>query len=238
MVDYPHLRFDSAFVEEAVFLKAKALGEGNPWTKTFHARRERLYDSHEKDFQAFYEKCFMESGLREIFEGIVREFPPLSASGLSIFIRRVWTKKEEESELYVQGGVKTVYVGLQTLRVLDRFFLEAFLRFEFMHICDMLNAHFRYAPDPILCGETEAQNNLMRDRFRLLWDLYVEARLKKKGHPLLVPAQDRDRDFGKIFSFLDEDRRGTVLRRIAEENSLTQADLLDLAGCRGCQGVR
>jgi len=183
----PPIEFDESFVEEAVFLIVKARGEFDDLGKAFHREREEFYrrdvpaKKRDNEFKGLYQKYFRLLGLQRIFENLIQGFPLLRPKDTVIFVKRVYERRQEESELYFQGRRKTVYFGLLARRVLDRFYLEAFLRHELLRVTDMLDPHFQYAPHPILSGKNEIENNAIRRRFRLLWDLYIDARLKKKG---------------------------------------------------------
>ncbi len=182
-----NIQFDPFFVEEAVFLYAKAdVREKEALIRDFHREREELYnrnstvEERNQFFKNFYENYFEKTGLKERFEKNILEFPLLLRSDVLIFVKRVWTKKDEEVELFNQDGQKTIYVGLQVIRVLDQTFLETFLRRELMHISDILDPAFEYNPQASLGGKNELEDNLIRDRFRVLWDMDIHERLSKK----------------------------------------------------------
>ncbi len=206
-------------------------------TKAFHQAREGLYaepsgEKRERAFRIFYEEYFVRFGLRTIFENILSEFPLLSGVNILIYIKRVAGRKKEESELYVNGGMKTVYVGLQASGVLDRGFLESFLRFELMHICDMLDEAFHYSPHPLsFFGGGVVENENIKNRFRLLWDIYVDSRLGRLGHRPFVREDARQEEFRKVFSCMNERQQGAVLLKVRDTEGLSQADLLGFAGC-------
>ena len=208
-----NVQLDPAFVEEAVFLNAKA-HENDALAKSFHRDREKIYSDLDEEhrfaaFRHLYEEYFVRMGLREIFEKILLEFPLLCQPNLLIFVKRVWSKKEEESELYVQGDRMSVYLGLQAIRILDPIFLNAFLCHEMMHISDMLDPDFRYTPHPDFGGEDEIKNNLIKERFRILWNLYVEARLKRRDLPTFSSEEKYKKDFEKVFCEMSSGKRFT-----------------------------
>lgn len=229
---YPFFQFDPAFVEETVFLYMQE-NPGND-AITFHARREELYNTasteeREEAFRQFYEEYFTGLGLRAVFERVLEEFPIVSAGRILIYVKKVSSSREEESELYVAGGVRTIFIGLRCVRILDQPWLESFLRFELMHAADMLDTRFGYTPHPQLKGETEVTKNLHRARFRLLWNIYVDARLRRKGLPGFISEEREKFEFGKLFHFAQEDERALLWRKIKDSHGLTQADLLGLA---------
>src|SRR3989338_7912379 len=134
----------------------------------------------------------------------------------------------------------TLLLGLQAARCLNRDELVAFLRHELMHICDMLDPAFAYEPHPefapppvgkpeadpigvgIACGnpppgggvggECEIENDLIRERVRLLWNVWVAGRMRRNGWPLPEAEQSR-RGLDQAFASWQPRRREAVLDR-------------------------
>lgn len=241
---YPKIQFDPDFIEEAVFLYAGKEAASSALTKSFHEARERLYaepfgERREQAFRIFYEEYFARFGLRAIFENILAEFPLLSGLDMLIYIKKVAGRKREESELYVNGQAKTVYIGLQAIRILERGFLESFLRFELMHICDMLDEVFHYSPYPLFLKEGGVvENENIKNRFRLLWDIYVDSRLVRRGHRPFVHEDARQKEFKKVFFSMNEQQQGAAFCKVRDTEGLSQADLLGLAGCQPLEVAR
>lgn len=229
------IQLDPDFIEEAVFLYAGKGPAPAVLVKAFHEAREEIYaqpsgEKRDQAFRIFYEEYFARFGLEAIFENIVSEFPLLAGAGVVIYVKKVAAGKWEESELYVDGGMRTVYIGLQAIRILEREFLESFLRSELMRVCDMLDPAFQYSPHPFAEGG-EVEREHIKNRFRLLWDIYVDSRLKKRGcRPLGCPESHRE-EFKKVFPSLSEPQRQALFSRLQNSEGLSQGDLLNLAAC-------
>lgn len=178
------IQFDPALVEEAVFLKIKGMASTDLLVRSFHQQREALYggkepgSTDEKAFEDLYQDYFSRTGLEELMSGIVKEFEHLSQPGILIFFKKVDRRKQQRVQLYCQGQLKTVFIGLQAALILNESQLKDHLRYELMHVEDMLDPLFQYTPDPVFGGATEIEDWLIRDRFCQLWDLYVHLRLK------------------------------------------------------------
>ena len=247
----PSIQFDPAFIEESVFLFLKNKDKDTVLARRFHSEREKIYEQalyrsaapvpgdapgtgqapppvdREKAFQDFYKDFFEKLELNKIFEDACREFPSLIGPRILIFIKKVWTKKEETSELYTRGGTKTVWLTLQALRILDCSFLERFLRFELQHISDMLDPQFQYSPYVDLNGKNGIEDNLIRDRFRFLWDFYVDVRLEQKGHQIFKPLEQWREELREAFYFMGHEKTEKILREITNNGRLTQGELLE-----------
>jgi hypothetical protein len=235
MNDSPPINFDSTFIEEAIFLLMRTQ-EGDKRYKDFCREKEEIYqnylssDERDNAFKLLNMKYFCHLGLEDFLRNICKDFAPLYNPEIRITVKRVWLRKHEETELYVQPHQKTVYLGILVLRVLDLIFLESFLRHELMRISDMLNFDFQYSPYPVLGGRNEIEDNLIRERFRLLWDCYIDARLRGKGFKTVKTAEEQEKEFERQFFFLAPLEREQILDRIHGCESFRQVDLLSWAG--------
>jgi hypothetical protein len=197
----PRIEFDTAFIEEAVFLAAKYKEEGaDILIQNFHNDREKIYQSltdedRNVSFQRLYGEYFQKLGIKDMFTRIVMEFPLLNQPRISLFVKKGWSKREEDTELYVDGHLKTVCIALMVNRILQPFCMQAIMRHELLRISDMLNPYFQYVPHINLEGKNELENNLIRDRFRILWDTYIDMRLRKKRHSTMKSAEDQKIEF-------------------------------------------
>lgn len=219
-----NIQFDPAFVEEAVFLELKraaSLGQGQ-MQRTFRQEWTALYEENsspeerEAAFQRLSGRYFKALGLSELFAQRFEEFPELATVIEVALVRGVFSRKEERVEFYVsragdgepglpapatprQAGIRVptvLFIGLQAARCLDRDPLAAFLRHELMHVCDMINPAFKYDPHADLGGACRAEEDLIRERFRLLWNMWVHGRCKRKGWQTLkedlIRLQDQE----------------------------------------------
>src|SRR3989338_5510452 len=245
------IRCDPALAEEAVFLELKrreASGDHHE-AQAFHAQRSSLYgvsgaadgrpatDEREARFQQLAVRYFHELGLAGLVTKRFEEFPLVAALVQVATVQRVWSRKEERVELYVRpvppGRTSievstTLLLGLQAARCLNRDELVAFLRHELMHISDMLDPAFAYEPHPAFGGECETEHDLIRERFRLLWNVWVAGRMRRNGSPLPEAEQHR-RGFDRAFASWEPKRREAVLQDLSSRDRCTQRELLDLA---------
>jgi hypothetical protein len=235
-VKRPHLEFESSFIEDATFLsiRCEEVDGDLRIARDFHREMNGIYglrsqEKREASFKQCYDQWFSRLGLRLFFENILSEFPLLCHASLSVMVRRVWSSKGEGAELYVQNGLQTILLRLQVERFQEKAYLESFLRFELMHISDMLDPGFEYTPTPELDGRSELEKNLMRDRFRILWDLYVSYRLKKRGFKPIISLEKQRRLFEKAFSGWNSEVQEDIFHRVTRPSSCSQGDLLQFA---------
>lgn len=191
------IQVDPSFVEEGVFLTIQSLG----MAENFHSEKNAIYENgkDEESFKKFFKKYFESLGLQAIFENCLSEFPLLNGSEILVFVRRVFSKKEEGSELYLEGGLKTAVISLQVLRLRDRMWLEVFLRREFLRVSDMLDPAFCYLPTLEIGGDSPVQDNRIRERFSRLWDDYIEQRLSEPRGAARPKTQEQLLELARAF---------------------------------------
>ncbi len=240
------IRCDPSFAEEAVFLElsAREAAGDRRVAQVFHAQRAALYDAaaspeqREAAFQQLAARYFDELGFAQLFTKRLGEFPLVAAHVHAVMVRRAFCRKDERVELYVLpgstahqdfGGPTTLLIDLQAIRCRDRHRLVAWLRHELMHVSDMLDPAFAYQPHPELGGEYELENDLIRERFRLLWDLRAEGRMRRRGWQAVAEEATRHREFERMFAPWEPLRREAVWRDLGSRDNWTQRELLELA---------
>jgi hypothetical protein len=119
-------------------------------------------------------------------------------------------------------------ISLEPRRLLDEEGLLAFLRHELFHIADMLDPVFAYEPRLPRGDLGPVHERLLQDRYRVLWDIYIDGRLVHKNW---APSSVRDRrleEFIRTFPML-ADRVEDTFSFFFAGTSLTHADLVTFA---------
>jgi hypothetical protein len=228
------LRVDPAFVEEAVFLALRtrqASGDGRI-AQPFFTAREALYEiavdpeEREHRFQALAWNSFRALGLEAAFADRLSELPLVAAHVRTAIVRRAWTRKEEDVDLYRQpealqrigatDGV-TLLIAVQPSRCCDEAALVAWLRRGLLRISDMVDPAFAYQQSPAMGGSSLAEDEVIRSRFRALWDAFVEARMRRNGW---------SQDSGER---MEPPQEPTGWDLLQQRSQWTQRELLELA---------
>lgn len=105
--------------------------------------------------------------------------------------------------------------------------LEAFLIHEFMHARDMMDPEFDYE-DAFIPGNPSVKN-LITARFRLLWNIYVDARLARKKIRSVMPKEARYREFDNYYRKIPEEQRRGIFEGLWSSETLTHEELLSMA---------
>lgn len=191
-----NVEVDPALVEEAVHLLARA--DAGRW-RAYRRRVDPLYDRPDR-----------EERLPAALLGLLREWGALAPVEAALalapgadraLVARSRAPDDEGADLLVGDG-RTLLLRLAAARFLDAAALGALARHEVRHVADMLDPAFGYRPDLGMGGRTRAEQELVRARYRVLWDLAVDAR---EGCP--VPAEARRAQLDRAFAALDGGQR-------------------------------
>ena len=240
-----HIELDPALLEESVFLVLRAREErgDRAMFEQFHQRVDALYDlpgddrGREVAFQEVHAEFFGRLGFEPALQCHMAEFPLLDRELDGITFLKTVARKQEGAELFVRrtdesAGSRphrTAVVRLRAELFLDPNQLSLLLRRELYHVSDMVDPAFAYRPDLGETGESIAQQNLVRDRYRVLWSMYVDARLVRADR---APEVVLDRHAGplkKAFDGFPEADVLAIFKTVSLAESLTHAGLLRLA---------
>lgn len=230
------VEWDPRLVEEAVLFAA----EGRR-LRRFRGERNRMYgiqdpEDREAAFRQFHADWFERLGLGRVIWQSLQEQPLVLARVRACAVIKARARKDEGAELFVspggEGAAETErrHVGIRLLpqSLLDPESLLTFLRHELFHIADMLDPAFAYEPR-LPKGELgPTHERLLQDRYRVLWDIYIDGRLLRQGR---APASVRERrlcEFAGTFPMLSDHVEYTFSLFFAG-TSLTHADLIFFA---------
>ena len=169
-----------------------------------------------------------EAGDGIISYDLARDF---EESILEVVVKRAINKVDEGSNVLNRISGRPVI----EMRVLASRFsnpeeaqeLDAFLIHEFMHARDMVDPEFDYE-DAFIPGNPSVKN-LITARFRLLWNMYVDARLARAGIISILPREARYREFDNFYRKIPETQRRGIFEGIWQAEKFTHEELLSMA---------
>jgi len=239
-----YIELDPALLEDVVFLAMRCreqLGD-QAMFRDYRNRVDAAYDAPDDDrnreiaFRDVHADFFRELGFEQMLRDCLEEFPVLVRELDRASFLKAISRKEEGGELFVRkneedgsGPQRTAVVRLGAEVFLDSSELLTLLRREFCHISDMVDPAFGYQPALGETGDSIAQENLIRDRYRALWSVFVEARLVRAGQATDVTLQKRQRLLKRAFGGLADQDADTIIRKASDTTTLTHTDLLALA---------
>ena len=202
-------------MEEAVLLAER--GAGREIARAFRHERNRIYEVRDADardarFHAFNLRWFARLGLQTRVEAAVNEHAGFAGRLCSGRIVRAIARADEGADLIdpVSRATATPKTGpLLVLRLrpeslLDEHGLHALLRHELMHVADMLDPAFGYERALPPSDGGPSADNILRDRYRVVWDVTIDGRLARAGFGSPAIRDARAREFAAAFSILGE----------------------------------
>jgi hypothetical protein len=199
-------------VEDAVLLAERTAPPA--LARAFRHARNRAYqiadaDKKEAAFQDLHRMWFVTFGLQRGVEEGIGERPQLSARlGLCRVLKAV-RPQDEGADLFDRAVAEhmanrqpLLVIRLQPVRLLDINSLRDVLRHELTHVSDMLNPAFGYRRSLPQADGGPSADNIMRDRYRVLWDVTIDGRLARKGCAPPHARELRAREFARAFPML------------------------------------
>ena len=231
------LRYDEELVEAAAFLCAGGRRADVPplQIRRFNREREKPYailapDERNAAFFTLHLEWFREWGLEQVLLNLVDEFPLLRKSLAVLAFRKARGRNEEGAELFVSAETgRNAVVALCPERFARDEDLVPFLRHEFMHLNDMLDAAFGYSPQLHSAGQNPAHQRLTRERYRLLWDITIDGRLTHAQRATVGRHESHRAAFDRVFAFWSEARRDEIFGSLWNGTNPRHGDLLAIA---------
>lgn len=232
------LRFEPELVQavtDAELEHARRAGDVT-LLQRYHAGAEPLYkmfeQEREKAFARFHSTWFFERGWTNLFVETWNEFPELDARAPHLLVLAARLKREEGAVIGRDGV--SVCLRVLPLRFANRERLLAFVRHEFLHAADMLDAHFGYQT---LGEATLAETNRLADSYHALWCAYVDARLERRHLAPLMDYHAHHNVFQSQFSSPTE-QRDALLTQVWNASALAHNEIISLARANSPRGTR
>ncbi|MBI3940875.1 MAG: hypothetical protein HY315_08575 [Acidobacteria bacterium] len=242
-----YIEYDAQLVEEAVLGRA----EGHSEEGAFRRARNRIYqvsdcERREREFRDFHAEWFDRLKLGHPIAAALNEQPSLRQQTRFCRILCAKSSKEEGADLHrargaqpvsVTGADTVILIKLKPETLLDPLGLRTLLRHELMHIADMLDPGFGYQP---LLPQSEAgptYDSLVRERYRVLWDTWIDGRLLRRGRLGEAIRERRRVDFLTTFPMCGQEAE-EKFRQVFDSDSQTHAGLMAFALDPGIAGDR
>lgn len=229
------IEYDQTLIEQATFLAAR---RDERLERELHQATDPLYEisDEEKRRRAFapvFARFFSTLGLDRIVADLIAERPLITEHVGRGVVREAARAKLESAELFVRRAgagssasrrTLVIQVCPQSLVESERFALR--MRRELLHVSDMLDERFGYTRDTVAPGAPGARQSLLRDRYRVLWDIYVEGRLSREGLGDTSMAEGVRRSLLHVLAACDPRAVDGAFGKVFELPTLTHDDLL------------
>lgn len=224
------LAFHPELVEESVWAAVR----GRTAETAYQAERVPIYlvtDPEERDrsFALLHTRWFARLGLGEPVRRAWREQGAALAGLKRCLVGPARRRFDEGAELYVAAPEdRNVVISLRPGTLADPAAALPFLRRELLHVADMLDPGFRYEPRLPRRTLGPAEDRLLQDRYRLLWNCTVDGRLAAAGRLDAATRGPRLAEFLGTFAFLG-DAAGACFARLFDGPRPTHPALVTMA---------
>jgi hypothetical protein len=219
------LEFAPQLVEGAVLLRVRE----DPLERNFYRSRDRLYllpdgEQKEESFQKLYAAWFVRFGLERPIREALQEQPLLQERTRRCCVLAAGSGREEGADL----AGSTILIRVAAARLLDAARFQPWLRHELMHVADMLDPAFAYSPEWPAGAADPAAKNLWRERYRVLWDVWIDGRLERRGWLPEGGRRRRFEEFAAAFPSLGLETE-QHFAALFDAKTQTHASLLEMA---------
>ncbi len=229
------IEYDQTLIEQATFLAAR---RDQRLERELHEAIDPLYEISDEEtrrraFEPAFARLFSKFGLDRIVTDLIAERALIGKHVGRCVVREAPRAKVESAELFVRraGAVsstseRTLVIQACPQSLVDSQRFAVRMRRELLHVADMLDEHFGYARDTVAPGAPGARQSLLRDRYRVLWDIYVEGRLSRQGLSDKSLSAGARRSLLHVFTTYDPQAVHGVFERLFDTPTLTHDDLL------------
>ncbi len=207
--------------------------------REYHVAADPLYhrrpDARDAAFERLHDQFFIMLGFAESVQRPLRDFPRIGEQASELLVALTASSAEEGADLSLgeanESGllVRRVGIRLRADRFLDPAGLQRYLRHELLHVVDLLDPGFGYEGEIRLAVASPAEENIIRNRYRLLWCLSIDARLESAGGEPLADRDSHRRDFDAQYRKFSPTLREAIFVRLWRPEPLSHSLLLQMA---------
>lgn len=195
-----HVRYEPVLLDavvSALIQEREATGDLH-FTHEYHALTDAAYRldlaAREEAFQQIHRRLFRRWNLAAPIEAAFTEFSELREHIQTLWVVRAPGARDEGADLQFPGRTAAI-LRLLPRRFLDPLSLIRLLRHELTHLSDVLDPTFAYEHTEGIPGVHLAEEPLVRDRYRLLWDITIDSRLIRAGRETVAAEAQRRAEF-------------------------------------------
>jgi len=206
------IAYDGVLVEESVLLAERRLSPAE--AASFRAERDRLYsvedpDEREARFEELHGRFFLQLGFDRPLHEVLAERPELLLRSRGCRILPAVSRQDEMADVRAEIGAPaeaapSIVIRLRPQSLLDPETLRTLLRRELLHVADMLDPAFGYRKELPGIDTDPAMVNLLRERYRVLWDASIDGRLCCEGLLDTRARAARLAEFARAFPMLSD----------------------------------
>ncbi|MFQ5883298.1 MAG: hypothetical protein ACE5I9_12675 [Candidatus Methylomirabilales bacterium] len=228
------VRYEAAFLDAVLstLIQEREATDDLRFTQEYHALTDPAYRlapfAREEAFQHIHRRLFRRWNIAAPFEAVLTEFPELLEQVQTLWVVRAATSRDEGADLQFPGQTAAI-LRLLPRRLLDPRGLQRLLRHELTHLADMLDPTFAYHYTEQITGILPAEEPLVRDRYRLLWDVTIDSRLLRAGRQTVAGREQRRSEFEVQYRGVPAPLMERAFGRLWEMPRPSHPELLEMA---------
>lgn len=219
--------------------------------REFHRSLDPLYEiadeqQRQRAFEEVFQQFFTKFELDRVVADLIAERPLIGKHIGRCVVREAPQRELESAELFVaepdanvpagaklsgteraKRAIGTLVIRLCPGSMLEPARIRPLIRRELLHVSDMFDECFAFKREAL--AGIGARQSLQRDRYRVLWDIYVEARLEREGRSENGAIERLQGGFQRVFRKMDAGVLSGAFGRVFGASSLTHGDLWDWA---------
>jgi hypothetical protein len=221
--------FSFALVEKTVHLELQRRIE---MEQLYHQRADFVYEEYDvserqQEFQKLDWSFFCQLRIPERIAAQVEKFPIIGAQVKRIAVCLAAQKRDQTADLFFNGDVKHVLVSICPETLANWDLGRKHVLHELMYVADMLDPSFAYEKRKL--GTCPSDEEIIRQRFALLWQIYIGGRLEQRDETPVLSLAEYEREFNRLFRRIPIDQHGKLLEKLWSGNHVTYKHLVGFA---------
>jgi len=220
--------YQPTLVQDVVFAEIKKR-EGTEVYDEYYRLADDIYENEDhnrnKKFKNLDANFFRKLGLHEPINEVLSEFPEFEGRLNTIHVSIARNIREAGTDLSSDGN--EVFLKLFPEDFSDTNHLRVMLRHEFMHITYMLDKQFGYKTERL--SASPLQENIIKDRYRALWDIFIDSRLEEFKKESPCDKDERFREFQSLFKSVARGKDREIFEKLWGVDDFTHDRLKELA---------
>lgn len=232
------IEYDPNLIEEVIFKELKVREEKGDFALTaeYHSCTDPVYENFPLDerpsqFKKIEWGFFKKLGFPMVIKEVLDEFPVFEEKVSGCVIAKAVNPFDEGSYLTKgmnqDAGQKRLVVKLLSDRFADIPYLKKLMRHELMHAVDMLSESYGYRDERL--GGNPMEESIVKERYSVFWDIYVDSRLLKEGKQTISDKEGRYREFESLYKKIPEEVKIAIFDVLWGDEGLTHDRILGLA---------
>lgn len=180
------MEYDPSLIEKSVRLAARRDAEVE---RALHRQTDPIYrmadaEARDRGFAEVFTTWFQQLKLEAPLAALVGERSLIGERCQRCILHEAARRSDESVELFVRqqedgSAARTLIMQVLPESVVSPERVSPLFRRELLHVSDMLCERFGFRADDL--ASLPQPEQMVRDRYRVLWDLYVESRLLREG---------------------------------------------------------